>query len=176
MKTTGPNIWAAGDCVDCACPSQFVYVAATQGGVAAQNALDDSSHRKVDYSVIPHAIFTTPEVAAVGLTEEQAKAQGLKVRTSVLDFHWVPRAWLSLDERGVIKMVAEEETGRILGVHLVAPHAGELIHEAILAIKHKLTIQDLIETFHVYPTLSEALRICAQGFFKDATKLSCCAE
>ncbi|MBI3021672.1 MAG: mercury(II) reductase [Candidatus Omnitrophica bacterium] len=176
MKTSAPNIWAAGDCVDCACPSQFVYVAATQGATAAQNAIDDCCHRKVDYSVIPHAIFTTPEVAAVGLTEEQAKAQGLKVRTSVLDFHWVPRAWLSLDERGLIKMVAEEDTGRILGVHIVAPHAGEFIHEAVVAIKHKLTIQDLIETFHVYPTLSEALRICAQGFFKDATKLSCCAE
>lgn len=176
MKTSAPNIWAAGDCVDCACPSQFVYVAATQGAVAAQNAIDDSYHRKVDYSVIPHAIFTTPEVAAVGLTEEQAKAQGLKAKTSLLDFHWVPRAWLSLDERGLIKMVAEEDSGRILGVHMVAPHAGELIHEAVLAIKQRLTIQDLIETFHVYPTLSEALRMCAQGFFKDATKLSCCAE
>jgi len=176
MKTSAPNIWAAGDCVDCACPSQFVYVAASQGAIAAQNAIDDCCHRKIDYSAIPHAIFTTPEVAAVGLTEEQAKAAGLKVRTSLLEFHWVPRAWLSLDERGIIKMVAEEGSGRILGVHMVAPHAGELIHEATLAIKHRLTIQDLIDTFHVYPTLSEALRICAQGFFKDATKLSCCAE
>jgi len=176
MKTSAPNIWAAGDCVDCACPSQFVYVAATQGAVAAQNAIDDCCHRQVDYAVIPHAIFTTPEVAGVGLTEEQAKAQGLKVRTSLLDFHWVPRAWLSLDEHGLIKMIAEEDSGRILGVHMVAPHAGELIHEATLAIKHRLTIQDLIDTLHVYPTLSEALRICAQGFFKDATKLSCCAE
>ncbi|MBI3011276.1 MAG: mercury(II) reductase [Candidatus Omnitrophica bacterium] len=176
MKTSSPNIWAAGDCVDCACPSQFVYVAATQGATAAQNAIDDCCHRKVNYSVIPHAIFTTPEVAGVGLTEEQAQAQGLKVKTSVLEFRWVPRAWLSLDERGLIKMVAEEDTGRILGVHLVAAHGGELIHEATLAIKHRLTIQDLIDTLHVYPTLSEALRICAQGFFKDATKLSCCAE
>lgn len=176
MKTSSPNIWAAGDCVDCACPSQFVYVAATQGAVAAQNAIDDCCHRKVDYAVIPRAIFTTPEVASVGLTEEQATSQGLKVKTSVLDFHWVPRAWLSLDERGLIKMVAEEPSGRILGVHLVAPHAGELIHEAVLAIKQQLTVRDLIDTFHVYPTLSEALRICAQGFFKDATKLSCCAE
>lgn len=176
MKTSASNIWAAGDCVDCACASQFVYIAATHGAVAAQNAIDDCCHRKVDYSVIPHAIFTTPEVAGVGLTEEQAKAQGLKVRTSILDFHWVPRAWLSLDERGLIKMIAEEGSGRILGVHLVAAHAGELIHEATLAIKHRMTIQDLIDTLHVYPTLSEALRICAQGFFKDATKLSCCAE
>lgn len=176
MRTRAPNIWAAGDCVDCACPSQFVYVAAAQGAVAAQNAIDDCCHRKVDYACIPHAIFTSPEVASVGLTEEQAKAQGLKVRTSLLDFHWVPRAWLSLNPRGVIKMVAEEGSGRILGVHMAAPHAGELIHEAVLALKQRLTLQDLIDTFHVYPTLSEGLRICAQGFFKDATKLSCCAE
>lgn len=176
MRTSAPNILAAGDCVDCACPSQFVYVAATQGAAAAQNALDDCCHRKVDYSVIPHAIFTSPEVASVGVTEEQAKAQSLNVRTSLLDFRWVPRAWLSHEERGLIKIVAEARSWRIVGVHLMAPHAGELIHEATLAVKHRLTVHDVIDTFHVYPTLSEALRICAQGFFKDATKLSCCAE
>lgn len=176
MRTTAPHIWAAGDCVDCACPSQFVYVAATQGAVAAYNALDDCCRRTVDYSVIPHAIFTNPEVASVGLTEEQAKAQGLSVRTSLLDFRWVPRAWLSHEERGLIKIVAEERSWRMVGIHLMAPHAGELIHEATLAVKHRLTVHDVIETFHVYPTLSEAVRICAQGFFKDATKLSCCAE
>lgn len=176
MKTTAPTIWAAGDCVDCACPSQFVYVAAAQGAVAAQNAIDDCCHRKIDYSVIPHAIFTTPEVASVGLTEAQAKAQGVKVKTSLLDFHWVPRAWLSGETTGLIKMVAGEGTGVILGVHLFAPHAAELIHEATVAVRQRLRVQDLIDTFHVYPTLSEALRLCAQGFFKDATKLSCCAE
>lgn len=176
MRTTAPNIWAAGDCVDCACPSQFVYVAAAQGAVAAQNAIDDCCHRKINYSAIPHAIFTTPEVASVGLTEAQAKEQNLKVRTSLLDFHWVPRAWLSGETTGLIKMVAGEGTDTLLGVHLFAPHAGELIHEATLAVKQRLRVQDLIDTFHVYPTLSEALRICAQGFFKDATKLSCCAE
>ena len=176
MRTTAANIWAAGDCVDCACPSQFVYVAAAQGAVAAQNAIDDCCHRKADYFGIPHAIFTTPEVASVGLTEAQAKEQGLKVRTSLLDFHWVPRAWLSGETAGLIKMVAGEGTGTLVGVHLFCPHAGELIHEATLAIKQRLRVQDLIDTFHVYPTLSEAMRICAQGFFKDATKLSCCAE
>jgi len=176
MKTSASNVWAAGDCVDCDCPSQFVYVAAAHGAVATQNALDCCAHRKVDYSSIPHAIFTSPEVASVGLTEEAAKVRGLKVKTSVLDFHWVPRAWLSLDTKGLIKMLADEDSGRILGVHMVAPHAGELIHEATLALRQKLALQDLIDTFHVYPTLSEALRIVAQGFFKDATKLSCCAE
>lgn len=130
----------------------------------------------MDYSVVPHAIFTVPEVAGVGLKEEEAKKQGYKVRTSLLDFHWVPRAEVMLDERGLIKMVAEADSLRILGVHMVAHNAGDLIHEAALAVKYKLTAQDLVDTLHVYPTLSEAIRICAQGFFKDVTKLSRCAE
>lgn len=176
MQTAVPHIYAIGDCVDCDCPAQFVYVAAMQGAIAAQNALNGNSPRKMDYSAVPHAIFTTPEVAGVGLKEEDAKKQGYKVKTSLLDFHWVPRAEVMLDERGIVKMVAEADTLRILGVNIVASNAGDLIHEAVLAVKYKLTAQDLIDTLHVYPTLSEALRICAQGFFKDVTKLSCCAE
>lgn len=176
MQTTVPHIYAVGDCVDCDCPSQFVYVAAMQGAIATQNALDEISSRKMDYSVVPHAIFTVPEVAGVGLKEDEAKKQGYTVKTSLLDFHWVPRAEVMLDERGLIKMLAEADTLRILGVHMVAHNAGDLIHEAAQAVKYRLTAYDLVETLHVYPTLSEAIRICAQGFFKDVTKLSCCAE
>lgn len=176
MQTALPHIYAIGDVVDCDCPAQFVYVAAMQGAIAAQNALDGASPRKMDYAVVPHAIFTMPEVAGVGLTEEAAKKQGFKVKTSVLDFHLVPRAEVMLDERGVVKMVVEADTLRILGVNMAAHNAGDLIHEAALAVKYKLTAQDLVDTMHVYPTLAEALRICAQGFFKDVTKLSCCAE
>jgi mercuric reductase len=176
MQTTVPHIYAVGDCVDCDCPSQFVYVAAMQGAIAAQNALDETSSRKMDYRVVSHAIFTVPEVAGVGLKEEEAKKQGYNVRTSLLDFHWVPRAEVMLDERGLIKMVAEVDTLRILGVHMVAHNAGDLIHEAALAVKYRLTAYDLVDLLHVYPTLSEAIRICVQGFFKDVSKLSCCAE
>ena len=81
-----------------------------------------------------------------------------------------------LNERGLVKIVAEEGSLKLLGVHILAPQAGELIHEAVMALKFGATAQTLAETLHVYPTLSEALKICAQGFFKDATKLSCCAE
>jgi mercuric reductase len=176
MQTMVPHIYAVGDCVDCDCPSQFVYVAAMQGAIAAHNALNEASPRKMDYTVVPHAIFTSPEVAGVGLKEDEAEKQGYRVKTSLLDFHWVPRAEVMLDERGLIKMVAEADTLRILGVHMVAHNAGDLIHEAALAIKYRLTANDLIDMLHVYPTLSEAIRICAQGFFKDVTKLSCCAE
>lgn len=176
MQTALSHIFAVGDCVDCDCPSQFVYVAAQQGAIATQNALNSSSPRKMDYRVIPTAIFTNPEVAGVGLKEEAAKKKGLKIKTSLLDFHWVPRAEVMLDERGVIKIVADADSLRILGVNMAAQNAGDLIHEAALAIKYNLTAYDLVDTLHVYPTLSEAIRICAQGFFKDVTKLSCCAE
>lgn len=176
MCTTVPNIWAVGDCVDCDCPSQFVYVAAQQGAIAASNAIDDCCIRKMDYTIIPKAIFTIPEVASVGLKEEEAKKLGYKVRTSVLDFHWVPRAEVMLDERGAIKIVAEEGSLKILGVSILAHNAADIIHEAALAIKCKLTAKDLVDMMHVYPTLSESIRICSQGFFKDVTKLSCCAE
>ncbi len=173
MKTSIEGIFAAGDCVG---PWQFVYTAAHQGTVAAQNALDGCCARKVDQGLVPYAIFTDPELASVGLKEEEAKKRGLKVRTSVLDLHWVPRAEVMLNERGRVKLIAEEGTLKLLGVHILAPQAGELIHEAMLALKYGATAKDLAETLHVYPTLSEALKICAQGFFKDATKLSCCAE
>lgn len=176
MQTSVPHIYAVGDCVDCQCPAQYVYVAAMQGAVAAHNALNASPPRGMDYRVVPHAIFTVPEVAGVGLTEEQARKQGYNTKTSLLDFHWVPRAVITLEEHGLVKMVAEADTLRILGVNIVGPHAAELIHEAALAVKYGLTAEDIADTLHVYPTLSEALRICAQGFFKDITKLSCCAE
>jgi mercuric reductase len=173
MKTSVDGIFAAGDCVG---PWQFVYTAAHQGTVAAQNALDGCCERKVEQSLVPYAIFTDPELASVGLKEDQAKKRGLKVRTSVLDLHWVPRAEVMLNERGRVKIVAEEKTLKLLGVHILAPQAGELIGEAMMALKYGATAKDLAETLHVYPTLSEALKICAQGFFKDVTKLSCCAE
>ncbi|MDE1975698.1 MAG: mercury(II) reductase [Elusimicrobia bacterium] len=173
MKTSVAGVFAAGDCVG---PYQFVYTAAYQGAVAAQNALEDCCERKINYEQVPYAIFTDPEVASVGLKEEQARKRGLAVRTSILDFHWVPRAEAMLNERGLIKIVAEEKSLKLLGVHIVAPQAGELIHEAAMALKFGATAADLIDALHVYPTLSEALKICAQGFFKDATKLSCCAE
>lgn len=173
MRSSVDGIFAAGDCVG---PWQFVYTAAHQGTVAAQNAVEGCCERKADQSLVPYAIFTDPELASVGLKEEQARKRGLKVRVSILDFHWVPRAEVMLNERGLVKIVAEEGSLKLLGVHILAPQAGELIHEAVMALKFGATAQTLAETLHVYPTLSEALKICAQGFFKDATKLSCCAE
>lgn len=173
MKTTADTVWAAGDVT---AKTFLVTMAAHEGSAAAENALDCCAHRKVDYSCVPHAIFTTPNVATVGLKEEEARRKGLNIEVRTLDFSMVPKAHCIRDMRGVVKMVVEEDTNCILGVHILAPQAAEIIHEAALAIKFGLSLEDLIDTIHVYPTMSESLKLTAQSFFKDVSQLSCCAE
>lgn len=173
MRTTVPNIWAAGDITG---EPMLVTVAAHQGAVAAQNAIDDCCHRKVGLSFVPHTIFTHPQVAGVGLKERDAIEKGYKIKVRTLDFHLVPKASVIRDTRGLIKMVVEDGTDIILGVHILSPEGGDIIHEATLAVQKKMTIHEIIETIHVYPTLSESIKIVAQSFLKDVSKLSCCAE
>jgi mercuric reductase len=88
----------------------------------------------------------------------------------------VPKAIVIRDTRGLIKMVAESSTGRILGVHMLAENAADLIHEAVLAVKYRLTIDDIIDTVHVFPTMTESIKLVATSFRKDIDELSCCAE
>ncbi|MBI3963247.1 MAG: mercury(II) reductase, partial [Deinococcus sp.] len=134
------------------------------------------AHRQLDATVIPRAVFTNPEVGAVGLSEPEAVAAGYRCRCRVLDLAVVPKAAAIRDTRGVVKMIADGRTQRILGVQLVMPRGADIIHEATLAVRGQLTLQDLIDTLHVYPTLSEALRMVAQSFTRDVRQLSCCAE
>jgi len=172
MQTTNENIYAAGDCVG---KMMLVTVAAMEGGIAAENALLGNK-KKADYLSVPNAIFTDPEVARVGMGELEARKQGLEVEVRTLDLSKVPRAALSLQTEGLIKMIVEKNTRKIIGVHILAPHGAEVIHKAVLSIKYGLTIEDIIQSIDVYPTLSEAIKLCAQSFKKDISKLSCCAE
>lgn len=172
MQTTNKDIYAAGDCVG---KMMLVTVAAMEGGIAAENALLGNK-KKPDYLSVPNAIFTDPEVARVGIDEVEARKRGLEVETRVLDFSKVPRAALSLQTEGLVKMIVEKNSGKIIGVHILAPHGAEIIHKAVLLIKYGLTIEDIIQNVDVYPTLSEAIKLCAQSFKKDISKLSCCAE
>jgi len=112
----------------------------------------------------------------VGLTDAQANGQGIKCACGVLPLDLVPKASIIGDTRGLIKLVADRETKRVLGVHIMAPHAADLIHEGVLAVKFKLTIDDIIDTVHVFPTLSEGTKLAAQSFYRDVGKLSCCTE
>ncbi len=172
MQTSNPNIYAAGDCVG---KMMLVTVAAMEGGIAAENALL-GNRRKIDYLSVPHAIFTDPELAGVGLKESEAKNKGYSVDARILEFSKVPRAALSFQTDGLVKMVVDKESEKVLGVHILAPHSAELIHKAVLIIKCGLTLDDIIRTVDVYPTLSESIKLCAQTFKKDISKLSCCAE
>ncbi len=171
LRTTARHIYAAGDVIG---RLMLVTVAAYQGGIAAENALRGKKE-KMDDTAIPHAIFTSPQVASVGLKEREAREKGFKVETTTLPFTLVPKAAAIRDTRGVFKMVVDASTYRILGVHIVAPDAADLIHLGTLAIRHKLTVGDLIRMVFVYPTMTEVYKIAALSFKKDVTKLSCCA-
>ena len=172
LQTANPDVYAAGDCIG---DPMYVYVAAYAGGVAAENALTGAG-RLYDLSALPHVIFTDPQVASVGLTEAAARAQGKRVKTSVLRLKDVPRALAARDTRGLIKLLAEEDTGKLLGAHVLADQAGEVIQAATLAVRFGLRIQDLVETFHPYLTMVEGLKLAALTFEKDVSKLSCCAS
>ncbi|TAM83368.1 MAG: mercury(II) reductase [Acidobacteria bacterium] len=171
LQTANPDIYAAGDCIG---DPMYVYVAAYAGGIAAENALNGAG-KVFDLFALPRVTFTDPQIASVGLTEAEAKAKGFEVVTSVLDLKNVPRALASRDTRGLIKLVAEKEGGRLLGAHVLAAGAGEVIQETTLAVRFGLTVQDLVETFHPYLTMVEGIKLAALTFKKDVGKLSCCA-
>ncbi len=180
MRTSNPDIYAAGDVTG---GPGYVYVAAAGGRVAAENALNSLSPtstlsddmRELDLSAVPNVTFTAPQVGSVGLTEANARAAGYNAEVSVIAMEHVPRAIVSRDTRGLVKIVAEAGSGKILGIHAVAPNAGEFIGEATLAVRFGLTSRDIAGTLHPYLTWVESVKLAAQGFTSDVTKLSCCA-
>lgn len=170
-QTTNPNVYAAGDCADL---PMFVYVAAHSATLAAENALT-GNRRRLDLNALPRVTFTDPQVAAAGLTEQQAREQGYDVKISLLPLEHVPRALAARDTRGLIKLVADARTDHLLGAHVLAAEAGEVIQTAVLALKGAYTTHDLATTIFPYLTTVEGLKLAAQTFEKDVAKLSCCA-
>ncbi|MBV6486649.1 MAG: Mercuric reductase [Pseudorhodoplanes sp.] len=171
MRTTRAGVYAAGDVTG---RDQFVYMAAYGARLAARNSLNGDRLR-YDNAAMPAVVFTDPQVASVGLTETAAKAAGHKVRTSVLPLDAVPRALAARDTRGLIKLVVEAGSGKLLGTHIFAPEGADSIQTAVLAIKQGMTVQDLADTIFPYLTTVESLKLAAQTFDKDVSKLSCCA-
>ena len=171
LQTANPDVYAAGDVIG---DPMFVYVSAYGGSVAAENALRGNT-RKFDLTAVPRVTFTDPAVASVGFTDAEARARGLEPLLSHLPLEYVPRALAARDTRGFIRLVADASTRKIIGAQILALEAGELIAEATIAVKFGLTIEDLAGTFHPYLTLSEALKLAAQTFTTDVSKLSCCA-
>ncbi len=170
LQTTVPGVYAAGDCTD---QPQFVYVAAAGGSRAAVNMTGGEA--TLDLSAMPGVMFTDPQVATVGLTEAEALKQGYNVDTRLLDLENVPRALVNFDTHGFIKMVAERDSGRLLGVQAVTAEAGELIQTAVMALRAGMTVQDIGDELFPYLTMVEGLKLCAQTFTKDVKQLSCCA-
>lgn len=171
MLTTRENVYAAGDVTGF---DQFVYMAAYGAKIAAKNAMNSNSF-SYDNSAMPAVVFTDPQIASVGLTEAQARQQGIDVRTSVLTLDNVPRALAARDTRGLIKLVADGETKRLLGAHILAPEGSDSIQTAVLAIKAGMTYDDLGSMIFPYLTTVEGLKLAAQTFDMDVKKLSCCA-
>jgi len=171
LQTTNPRVWAAGDVTG---HRQFVYVAAYEGNLAARNALEGAG-LKVDFTSLPRVIFTSPTVAAAGLTDEQANAQGIECECRVLPLSAVPRALVNRDTRGFVKIVAERASGRIIGASAVADGAGDMIQAVVYAIKFGLTTDQVASTWAPYLTFAEGFKLAAQTFKRDVSKLSCCA-
>lgn len=176
LQTSVPNIWAAGDVIGTHTGSQMATpVGAHDGVIAAMNALS-GAHRRVDHRVIPRVIFTDPQVAVVGQTDEEAVGSGIRCWCGTIPLELVPRAGATHQTDGLAKIVINRETQEVVGVSLVMPNAGEVIHEAAMAMRFHATLEDFIDMIHVYPTMAEALKIAAISYFKDPAKLSCCAE
>jgi mercuric reductase len=171
LRTTIPGIYAAGDCTD---QPEFVYVAAAGGNRAAINMTGGEA--TLDLSAMPAVIFTDPQVATVGLSEREARLAGYDVDTRLLGLDNVPRALVNFETHGFIKMVAEKESGRLLGVQAVTAEAGELIQTAVMAIRARMTVQEIGDELFPYLTMAEGLKLCAQTFTKDVNQLSCCAS
>ena len=171
MSTANPRIWGAGDVTG---HPQFVYVAAKHGGLVVDNAFD-AAGRRIDYSGLPRITFTNPTIASAGLTEAQALERGIDCTSRTLSLEHVPRAIVSRNTRGLVKLVAERDSMRIIGVHIVGDGAGDVIIAGSIAIQTGMTVGQLAGGWNPYLTLGEGLYLAAQSFTRDTSKLSCCA-
>lgn len=165
LETLFPNIYAAGDVIG---PYQFTHVAAHQAWYASVNALFGKFKKfKVDYRVIPWTTFVDPEVARVGLSETDAKAKGIEYEVTRFDFAELDRAITESSRRGYIKVLTPPGKDTILGVTMISEHAGDLMSEFVLAMKHGLGLNKILGTIHAYPTWAEGAKYTA-GAWKRA--------
>lgn len=173
MRSSVAGIWAAGDVVG---RMMIATVGAREGIVAVDDMFNQGCGCAMDYLGAPMAIFTDPEVAMVGHSEESARQNGFDCIVNCMPVSAIPKAHVTGMTDGVIKMIADRVTGRLLGVHLVCHRGAEMINEAALALHMRATVSDIAATMHVYPSIGEGLKLCAQGFNRDISLLSCCAE
>lgn len=171
LGSSNPRIWAAGDVTG---QWDFVYVAAAHGALAVENAFTDSV-AEVDYRHLPRVTFTSPAVGSVGMTEKEAVAAGIRCECRVIPLEHVPRALVNRDTRGFIKVVADRDTGKILGLTAVSKDAGELAAAGVYLLEADMTTGQVAAAWSPYLTMSEGIRIACKAFTTDVSKLSCCA-
>lgn len=170
-RTNIHNIFSAGDITG---ENLFVYTAAYAGALAVENAFGEIPREK-DYSVLPWVVFTDPQIAGVGLDEEQAFKAGINYEVSKIELKDVPRSLAARNTKGFIKLIRNKENDKLIGARILASEGSELLMEISLAIKYGITVKEMRQMFHPYLTLSEGIKLAAITFDKDVTKLSCCA-
>jgi len=171
FQTSQPHIFAVGDVTNA--PLRLEPTAGREGTLAAENALNGTKN-SIDYDAVPWTIFTDPQLAGVGLTEDEQMKRLKVCACRTVSFSDIPKAMTMRRTEGLIKMAIHPETKQIMGVHILAPNASELIAEAMVLIKNKNTIDDVVNSLPMFPTLSESIKIAALSFTKDISKLSCC--
>jgi len=159
LHTTAPNIWSLGDANG---GPMFTHRATYDGPTAALNAVKGLG-KKVDYRVVPRAVFTEPALAGVGLTEAEARQAGYEVKVGTSPFAHSGRAKAIGQTEGMVKLVADARTGVLLGGHILGPHADDLIHEVVVAMYKNGTFESLVKSIHIHPTLPEAVKSAAKG-------------
>ncbi|MBX9853009.1 MAG: mercury(II) reductase [Cytophagaceae bacterium] len=172
LETNIQGVYAIGDCIN---TPAFVYTAAYEGSLAVKNAFQ-GTQIKTDFIGLPYVIFTDPQIAGVGMDENESEAAGISYEVKVLPLSEAPRSQAALDTRGFIKLIRNKENDLLLGARVIAPEGGELISELGLAVKFKIPVKELANHFHPYLTLSEGIKLAAITFEKDISKLSCCAH
>ncbi|MBT1003889.1 mercury(II) reductase [Paenarthrobacter sp. DKR-5] len=171
LRSTNPRIWAAGDVTG---HREFVYVAAAHGTLVIENAFEGAG-REVDYRHLPRVTFTSPALAAAGMTDKEANQAGIRCVCRVLPLKFVPRALVNRDTRGFIKIVADADTGRIVGITAVGKEAGDIAAAGVYILEAGMTVDQVANLWSPYLTMAEGIKIAAQSFTTDVSKLSCCA-
>jgi mercuric reductase len=171
LRTANARIWAAGDVTGA---PQFVYVAGAHGTAVVENAFF-AGMRQMDYRHLPRVTFTSPAIAAVGLTDQEAVDSGVQCTCSVLPLAYLPRAIVNRDTRGLVKIVADAASRRVLGIHILAEGAGDMVLAATYALEAGMTVEQLATTWCPYLTMAEGIKLAAQAFDRDVRQLSCCA-
>ena len=171
FQSSMPHIFAVGDTA--ALPLRQEPTAGSEGTLAAENALSGSKNT-IDYTTVPYTIFTDPHLAGIGSTEDELMKLLGKCLCRTVSFENIPKALIIKRTEGLIKLVIHPDSKIILGVHILAPQAGELIAQAMYIIRNQNTIEDVVNSLPMFPTLSEAIKLAALSFTKDISKLSCC--